>query len=77
MTTNLFNVEDRIVLITGSSRGIGLSLAKGFAEAGLAVTARINLPEEHKIKERYQIGPLFSYAIEKDRLVSHYFAQRF
>ncbi len=34
---NLFNVEGRIVLITGSSRGIGFSLAKGFCEAGAIV----------------------------------------
>lgn len=33
----LFNIENKIVLITGSSRGIGFSLAKGFAEAGAVV----------------------------------------
>lgn len=34
---NLFNVENKIVLITGSSRGIGFSIAKGIAGAGAKV----------------------------------------
>ncbi|MBP2240492.1 gluconate 5-dehydrogenase [Cytobacillus eiseniae] len=34
---NLFNVTDKIILITGSTRGIGLSLAKGFLKAGAKV----------------------------------------
>lgn len=34
---NLFNVENKIVLITGSSRGIGYKLAEGFAKAGSIV----------------------------------------
>lgn len=32
--SNLFDVKNKIILITGSSRGIGFVLAKGFAEAG-------------------------------------------
>lgn len=35
--SNLFSVKDKVVLITGSTRGIGLSLAKGFIEAGAIV----------------------------------------
>lgn len=34
---NLFNVADKVILITGSTRGIGHSLAKGFLEAGAKV----------------------------------------
>jgi len=34
---NLFDVSGKIVLITGSSRGLGLALAGGFAEAGARV----------------------------------------
>ena len=34
---SLFNVTGKVVLITGSSRGIGFSLAKGFCEAGAEV----------------------------------------
>ncbi|MGD9202717.1 MAG: SDR family NAD(P)-dependent oxidoreductase, partial [Chitinispirillia bacterium] len=31
---SLFDVAEKVVLITGSTRGIGFSLAKGFLEAG-------------------------------------------
>ena len=34
---DLFNIEGKIALITGSSRGIGFVLAKGFCEAGATV----------------------------------------
>ncbi|RXJ04355.1 SDR family oxidoreductase [Anaerobacillus alkaliphilus] len=34
---NLFSVQNKVVFITGSTRGIGLSLAKGFADAGAVV----------------------------------------
>ncbi|MBN1186000.1 MAG: SDR family oxidoreductase [Bacteroidales bacterium] len=43
--TKLFDITNRIVLITGSSRGIGLSLAKGFAEAGAIVVMNGTKPE--------------------------------
>jgi gluconate 5-dehydrogenase len=34
---NLFDVEGKVVLITGSSRGLGYTFARGFAEAGATV----------------------------------------
>jgi len=39
---NLFNLTDRVALITGGSRGLGLQIAKGFGAHGakLALTAR-------------------------------------
>ena len=43
-TLNLFNLAGRRALITGSSRGIGLALARGLARAGAAVV--INARDE-------------------------------
>ena len=37
MDSHFFDVQDKIVLITGSSRGIGLAFAKGFLQAGSTV----------------------------------------
>lgn len=36
-TRNLFDISGKVVLITGSSRGLGFVLAAGFAEAGAKV----------------------------------------
>lgn len=46
---NLFDVKDKIVLITGSSRGIGYSIARGFAEAGSIVV--INGTSDESVKK--------------------------
>ncbi len=43
--SNLFDVSDRIVLITGSSRGLGFALAQGYAEAGARVVINGTRPE--------------------------------
>jgi len=37
MTSSLFDLSDRVALVTGSSRGIGLALATGLAQAGARV----------------------------------------
>lgn len=41
----LFDLKDRVVLITGSSRGIGRALAEGFREAGAIVYGTGSKPE--------------------------------
>lgn len=43
--TDLFDVVGRIVLITGSSRGLGFAFARGFAEAGAKVVINGTRPE--------------------------------
>jgi gluconate 5-dehydrogenase len=45
---SIFNVEGKIVLITGSSRGIGFCLARGFCEAGAIVV--LNSTSETTLK---------------------------
>jgi gluconate 5-dehydrogenase len=37
MGNNLYNLDGRLALVTGSSRGIGLALAKGLAENGARI----------------------------------------
>jgi len=45
---NLFNVEGKVVLITGSGRGLGFAFAQGFAESGATVV--INDIDESSMK---------------------------
>src|SRR5687767_12662441 len=37
MAYELFDITDRVVVVTGGGRGLGAALARGFAEAGARV----------------------------------------
>jgi gluconate 5-dehydrogenase len=70
---NLFNVEGKIILITGSSRGIGFGLAKGFCEAGAIVIlngtseASMKTSVENLKKKGYEVyGYAFDVTNEDD-----------
>jgi gluconate 5-dehydrogenase len=63
---DLFNVEGKVVLITGSGRGLGLAFAQGFAEGGATVvindideTSMKNALEEIKRQGGRSAGYLF------------------
>lgn len=48
MSTNLFDLTGKLALITGSGRGIGLTLAQGLAQAGCAIV--LNDIDEERLK---------------------------
>ena len=49
MSTELFSLDNRIAVITGSGRGLGLTIAKGMAEAGATVV--LNDVVEDRLQE--------------------------
>jgi len=49
MTNPLFSLAGRTALVTGSSRGLGLSIARGLAEAGAAIV--LNGVDGERLKE--------------------------
>ncbi len=46
MTSDRFSVNGRIALVTGGSKGLGLAMARGLAEAGASVGIVARHPEE-------------------------------
>ncbi|MEM9207381.1 MAG: SDR family NAD(P)-dependent oxidoreductase, partial [Pseudomonadota bacterium] len=50
--TNLFSLDGKTALVTGSSQGIGFALAKGLADAGASIV--LNGRDEGKLKKAAQ-----------------------
>ena len=71
---NLFSVKDKVTLITGAGRGIGLALARGFLEAGAIVCGNVRSPEAraricHELpieEERVFLGDIADFAFQTD-----------
>ena len=56
---NLFSVKEKIILITGTSRGIGLALAEAFYKAGaIVIGCSRKEPENRTIFSRYYLVDL-------------------
>ncbi|MCI0494271.1 SDR family NAD(P)-dependent oxidoreductase [candidate division KSB1 bacterium] len=62
MSTNLFDLTGKLALITGSGRGIGLTLAKGLAQAGCTII--LNDIEEKRLEDAVSL-------LKKDGFTSH------
>jgi len=76
----LFNLAGKTALVTGSSAGIGLSLARGLAEAGAAIV--LNGRDEEKLREAkasltdagYQVSSL-PFDVSDEEAITTAFAQ--
>lgn len=76
MSTDLFNVKDKIALITGSTHGLGMAMARGLGLAGATIVVNGNSSQEKidKAVETYQkdginaVGYKFNVA-EEDQVV--------
>jgi NAD(P)-dependent dehydrogenase (short-subunit alcohol dehydrogenase family) len=65
--THLFSVQDQVVCITGSSRGLGKTLARAFAEQGAhVILTSFNEPELQQTLEEFKSANLAVDAIPCD-----------
>ena len=77
---NLFDVSGRVVLITGSSRGLGFVLAGGFAEAGARVVlngqSRASVePAVERIREKGGMADGYPFDVTDDAQVAEAIAR--
>lgn len=76
---SLFSLQDKVAIITGASRGIGVSIAHFFAAAGAKVVINSRNQERldevtHKLREKgyevYGIANNIGYAEERQNLIN-------
>jgi NAD(P)-dependent dehydrogenase (short-subunit alcohol dehydrogenase family) len=64
---DIFSVAGKVVGITGSSRGLGKAMARGFAERGAKVViSSWNLAELEATRDEFRLQGLEVYAVEVD-----------
>lgn len=67
MAQDIFSVTNKVVCITGSSRGLGKALARGFADRGAKVViSSWNLEELEATQREFRSQDLEVYAVEVD-----------
>lgn len=65
--TNLFNLDNKIAIVTGGSSGLGRSMAKAFAQAGAnVIIADINIENAQKTSDEIKKLGKQSFSIETD-----------
>ncbi len=64
MPCPLFDLNGRVALVTGGSRGLGKAMARGFAEAGanIVISSR-NEEELRRRRPRFKTAPVCRWRI--------------
>ena len=62
MTDDLFDVRDRVVLVTGGSRGLGAAMSVGLAERGARVVIAEGV-DPQRVTQDFSAGVPFAAAL--------------
>ena len=69
MTLRIFDLSERLALVTGSSQGIGFAIAEGLAEAGATVI--LNGRDEAKLASAVQLHHMSDEWLYIDEALAH------
>lgn len=64
----VLDFNNKVVLITGASRGIGKSIAEGFCKSGATVfvTAKTNMERLDNLTKNYRMAKVYPYRLDLD-----------